>query len=170
MGDLEGYSRFVNPQLARRRPSASVRARLRANQPIPGKILKGLGVLRSVSRGEPAWAWRDTPLKKRPACRDYVRACSLAWQREQSVRRSSSAFDPLTAWWTESCSAVPQRTQRFPSRSLAARLSFCHTERSSSGREEPDRCGRAQRTHRPREPRGKTTPQLGQRRASATSE
>jgi hypothetical protein len=80
--------------------------------------------------------------------------------------RSSSKFEPGTAWCTESCSMAPHRTQRFPSRSLAARLSRCHAERSSSGREEPERCGRAQRAHRPREPGGRTTPQREQRRAS----
>jgi hypothetical protein len=108
--------------------------------------------------------------KKDSLCRGFRRECSRAWQREQSVSRSSSAFDPSTAWWTESRLVAPQRTQRFPSRSLAARLSRCHAERSSSGREEPERCGRAQRAHRPCEPGGRTTPQLGQRRASAMSD
>jgi hypothetical protein len=103
-------------------------------------------------------------------CRDFMHLCSLAWQREQSVTRSPSAFDPATAWWTESRSVAPQRTQRLPSRSLAARLSLFQAKRSSSGREEPDRCGRAERAHRPRESAGRTTPQLEQRRASPVSD
>jgi hypothetical protein len=67
-------------------------------------------------------------------------------------------------------SVEPQRMQRSPSRSLAARLNRCHAKRSSSGREEPERCGRAQRTQRPREPGGRTTAQLGQRRVSSMSD
>jgi hypothetical protein len=53
------------------------------------------------------------------------------------VSRSSSALDPGTAWWTESRSLQPQRTQRFPSRSLAARLSRCQAERLTRGARNP---------------------------------
>jgi hypothetical protein len=31
-------------------------------------------------------------------CRVFCSACSLAWQREQSVMRSASALEPATAW------------------------------------------------------------------------
>ena len=42
---------------------------LQANQPIPGKILKGLGLLRGVSRGEPEITGGTALLKKPPfAC------------------------------------------------------------------------------------------------------
>jgi hypothetical protein len=57
--------------------------------------------------------------------------------------------DPSTAWCTASRSMAPQLTQRFPSRSRAARLSFCHAKRSSSGREEPGRWGLLQALHVP---------------------
>jgi hypothetical protein len=75
-------------------------------------------------------------------------------------------FDPSTSWCTDRHDVVPQRTQRFPSRSRAARLSFCHAKPSSSGREDPERWGLRQRAQRPRVPAPRRTPQPGQRRAS----
>jgi hypothetical protein len=112
---------------------------------------------------------RRSASKKWPLLSRRTRSvCSRRWQREQSVTRSSSKLDPATAWWTESLTVEPQRTQRFSSRSRAARRSRCHAERLSSGREEPERCGVAQRAHRPLAPAARTAPQPGQARASVT--
>jgi hypothetical protein len=72
---------------------------------------------------------------------------------------SSSALEPTTAWWTDSRSVEPQRTQRLPSRSLAARRSFCHVEPLSSGREEPERWAGLQTRQRPRSLAGRSAPQ-----------
>src|SRR5215211_1936415 len=97
-----------------------------------------------------------------------LRVCSRRWQRAQSVTRSSSRLEPGTAWWTERPSVEPQRLQRFPSRSLAALRRRCQAERLSSGREDPERCGRVQAGHLPAEQEGIMTPQPGQTRASVT--
>lgn len=116
------------------------------------------------SRRPGVWARSDPPLKKVSSAGAF-RLCSLAWQREQSVTRSSSRLDPSTAWWTDSRSAEPQRTQRFRSRSRAARRSRCQAERLSSGRDEPERWGFLHAWHLPGPSGGRRTPQFGQTRA-----
>ena len=55
----------------------------------------------------------------------------------------------------------PQRTQRLPSPTRAARLSFCQAAVSISDLEEPERCGLAQRAQRRASQRG------GARRSSS---